>query len=90
MLGYFDMDDPNVTGFHRFLARRCDKLVKMRIVRMDEISMGTESGDDWTLDRINKGYHAHDILEQCAKLDEAGIRHWHFRRKSNQELCRFL
>ena len=35
MLGYRDMDDPAVTGFHRFLARRCDGLVKMRIVRFD-------------------------------------------------------
>ena len=35
MLGYNDMRDPAVTGFHRFLARRCDGLVKMRIIRMD-------------------------------------------------------
>ena len=35
MLGYNDMRDPAATGFHRFLARRCDRLVKMRIVRMD-------------------------------------------------------
>jgi O-methyltransferase involved in polyketide biosynthesis len=35
MLGYYDMNDPAVTGLHRFLARRCDRLVKMRIVRMD-------------------------------------------------------
>ena len=35
MLGYFDMDDPAVTSLHRFLARRCDGMVKMRIVRMD-------------------------------------------------------
>lgn len=35
MLGYSDMRDPAVTGLHRFLARRCDGLVKMRIVRMD-------------------------------------------------------
>ena len=35
MLGYSSMDDPAVTGFHRFLARRCDGMVKMRIVRMD-------------------------------------------------------
>lgn len=35
MLGYRDMDDPAVTGLHRFLARRCDGMVKMRIVRMD-------------------------------------------------------
>ena len=35
-----------------------------------------ESGDDWTLDRIHKGYHAEDILEQCHKLEEAGIDYW--------------
>lgn len=43
---------------------------------LNEISLGVESGDDWTLDRINKGYHAADILEQCAKLDEAGVAYW--------------
>ena len=35
MLGYRDMDDPAVTGLHRFLARRCDGMVRMRIIRMD-------------------------------------------------------
>ncbi len=35
MLGYYDMDDPAVTGLHRFLARRCDGMVKMRINRFD-------------------------------------------------------
>ena len=29
------------------------------------------------LDRVRKGYHAEGIIEQCAKLDEAGIRCWH-------------
>lgn len=43
---------------------------------LDEISLGTESGDDWTLERINKGYHANDIIEQCRKLDQTGIRYW--------------
>ena len=43
---------------------------------MREISLGVESGDDWTLDRIHKGYHAADILEQCHKLEEAGIDYW--------------
>ena len=54
-----------------------EQLRKLRELGLDEISMGTESGDDWTLDRIDKGYHAEDIIEQCAKLDEAGIRYWH-------------
>ena len=35
MLGYNDMRDPAVKGIHRFLARRCDGMVGMRIVRMD-------------------------------------------------------
>lgn len=51
-------------------------LRKLKSLGMDEVSLGVESGDDWTLDRIDKGYHAEDIIEQCAKLDEAGIRYW--------------
>lgn len=35
MLGYYDMDDPAVTGLHRFLARLGDRRVKMQIIRMD-------------------------------------------------------
>jgi len=54
-----------------------DQLRSLRDLGLNEISMGTESGDDWTLERIHKGYHATDILEQCAKLDEAGIAYWH-------------
>ena len=38
--------------------------------------LGVESGDDWTLERINKGYGSLDILEQCHKLEEAGIDYW--------------
>lgn len=53
-----------------------DELIKLRELGMKEISLGVESGDDWTLDRINKGYHAEDILEQCHKLEEAGIDYW--------------
>ena len=51
-----------------------DELKKLKELGMREISLGVESGDDWTLDRIHKGYHAEDILEQCHKLEEAGIR----------------
>lgn len=54
-----------------------EQLKELRDLGLHEISLGTESGDDWTLDRIDKGYHAADIIEQCAKLDEAGIRYWH-------------
>ena len=53
-----------------------EKLKKMKELGVREISLGVESGDDWTLDRINKGYRAADILEQCHKLEEAGIEYW--------------
>ena len=49
---------------------------RLRDMGLNEISLGVESGDDWTLERINKGYRAADILEQCAKLDEAGVAYW--------------
>jgi len=52
---------------------------ELRILRekgITEINLGVESGDDWTLDRINKGYHSADIIEQCQKLDLAGINYW--------------
>ena len=53
-----------------------DELKKLKKLGMKEISLGVESGDDWTLDRIGKGYHAEDVLEQCHKLEEAGIAYW--------------
>ena len=53
-----------------------NELESLREMGLSEISLGTESGDDWTLSRINKGYTSSDILEQCAKLDEAGIAYW--------------
>ena len=53
-----------------------EELKKLKELGMREISLGVESGDDWTLDRINKGYHAEDILEQCHKLEKAGIDYW--------------
>ncbi len=53
-----------------------DQLKKLKEMGLREISLGVESGDDWTLERINKGYHACDIIKQCAKLTEAGISFW--------------
>lgn len=53
-----------------------DELRKLKDLGLREISLGVESGDDWTLERIHKGYRAADILEQCRKLEEAGIDYW--------------
>lgn len=53
-----------------------EQLKVMKELGVREISLGVESGDDWSLERINKGYHAADIIEQCRKLDEAGVAYW--------------
>jgi len=53
-----------------------EQLKSLRDLGLREISLGVESGDDWTLDRVNKGYHAGDIIEQCARLTEAGVDFW--------------
>lgn len=53
-----------------------EELKRLKELGLKEISLGVESGDDWTLERINKGYHASDIIEQSRKLDEAGIKYW--------------
>ncbi len=49
---------------------------KLKDMGLNEISLGVESGDDWTLNRIHKGYQAADIVEQCGKLTEAGVDFW--------------
>ena len=53
-----------------------DQLKKLKELGLKEISLGVESADDWTLKRINKGYNHEDILEQCQKLEEAGMDYW--------------
>lgn len=52
------------------------QLRKLRAMGVNGLSIGTESGDDETLTLANKGYTSQDILEQCRKLDEAGIEYY--------------
>lgn len=52
------------------------QLRKLRAMGVNGLSIGTESGDDDTLLSANKGYTSQDILEQCRKLDEAGIEYY--------------
>lgn len=54
-----------------------EQLKELRDLGYTEVFIGTESGDDWTLNRVNKGYTSADIIEQSHKLDEAGIAYWH-------------
>lgn len=52
------------------------QLVKLKAMGINGLSIGVESGDDETLALADKGYTAADILEQCRKLDEAGIEYY--------------
>jgi len=58
----------------------CDKTVdELKILNekgIAELNLGAESADDWTLKMIKKGYQSKDILEQCEKLDKAGMDYW--------------
>lgn len=56
-------------------SKSVDELKNLRHMKMDNINIGMETAHDLTLDRMNKGYHASDILEQLSKLEEAGIRY---------------
>lgn len=52
------------------------QLRKLKAMGINGLSIGVESGDDETLVFANKGYTSADILEQCQKLDEAGIEYY--------------
>ncbi|MCC8147261.1 MAG: radical SAM protein [Bacteroidales bacterium] len=66
----------NIGGFARITDIKTKSLAEWKDLRRlgyDRIAIGTETGDDITLLRMKKGYTAKEILEQCIKLQEAGI-----------------
>lgn len=50
-----------------------EELQELRSVGYDGLTIGIESGDDAALKFMNKGYVSSDIVEQCKRLDQAGI-----------------
>jgi radical SAM superfamily enzyme YgiQ (UPF0313 family) len=50
-----------------------EELKQLRSCGYNGITIGVETGDDEALTFMRKGYTSADILEQCRKLDEAGI-----------------
>ena len=56
------------------VARKSDEdLIALRCAGYDGLTIGMETGDDEALRFMNKGYAAADIVEQCRRLDRAGI-----------------
>ena len=70
---------PHLVSFGMFARvtdiapKSVEELKNLRHMKLDSINIGIETAHDPTLERMNKGYHAKDILEQLSKLDEAGI-----------------
>ncbi len=59
------------------IARKTDaELRELRARGFTGLSIGTETGDDPTLLRMNKGTTAAEILFQSRRLDEAGIEYY--------------
>lgn len=52
-----------------------EELASLHQAGYDGLTIGMETGDDEALRFMNKGYLAADILQQCRRLDQAGIRY---------------
>ncbi len=50
-----------------------EELIALAKAGFDGLTIGIETGDDVALAFMNKGYKAKDIVEQCRRLDAAGI-----------------
>lgn len=60
------------------ITSKTDKeLSTLRAMGYEGLTIGMETGDDEALRFMNKGYSAADIVEQCRRLDAAGI-HYSF------------
>ncbi len=50
-----------------------EQLRELRALGITKLTIGIETGDDDVLARMRKGYTAAEAVEQCGKLDEAGM-----------------
>lgn len=77
---YIGDGHPTIGCFARITditKKSVDELRQLHHVGFDYLTIGVESGDSETLARVNKGYDAAEIVEQCQKLEAAGI-HYSF------------
>jgi len=62
-------------GITNIKDKTVDQLRDLRAMGVTKLTIGIETGDDEVLARVRKGYTAADIVEQCGKLDEAGMQY---------------
>jgi len=55
-----------------------EQLAELRKAGFDGLTIGMETADDEALSFMNKGYTSNDIIEQCTRLDRAGIEYKFF------------
>lgn len=69
---------PTIGCFARITDIRNKSIEELRQLHhlgFDFLTIGGESGDSETLSMVNKGDVAEDIIDQCKKLENAGIRY---------------
>lgn len=59
-------------------AKSDEELSSLSDMGYDALTIGIETGDDKALEFMNKGYTSLDVIEQCSRLDKAGIRYSFF------------
>lgn len=70
-----------IGGFARVTdvaAKTDEELANLHRMGYDGLTIGMETADDEALRFMDKGYLSADILEQCGRLDSAGIRYSFF------------
>lgn len=75
---YVGEGHPTIGCFARITditKKSVEELHQLHHLGFDYLTIGVESGDSETLSRVNKGYRSEDIIEQCLKLESAGIRY---------------
>lgn len=55
------------------IPKSVDELKELHALGYDGLTIGVETGSDEALAFMNKGFQVKDVLEQCRKLEEAGI-----------------
>ena len=58
------------------MPKSVEELKELRAIGFNDLVIGIESGDDEVLTFMQKGYQASDIVEQCLKLEQAGINYY--------------
>lgn len=56
-------------------TKSVEDIRQLKELGINDIVIGIESGDDDILKRVNKGYTTEDIVRECKKLEEAGMKY---------------